>query len=488
MLVAAGRRLANSPTLMTWGSLAVRLSGVIVVLPVVLRRFPVAEVAVWQLFATILTLVTMLDLGLAPSFSRLFAYARGGATLDEMADMRTRGASRSTAGAVREAPDAARIEATLARLSGALHWVYPRMAMLAIVLMGAAGTWVLRGPVSHCVHPLQMWTAWGVVLAGAVAAILGNASAAALQGLDEVARQRRVEVLTGGAQALCSVAAVMASDSLLVLVLAYQAWGLATAVLNRRLLARVRPAMAAAPARRDAEVLRVLWPTAWRSGVGVLASQGVIQASGLVYGALAAPAALASYLLALRLVTVASQISQAPFYSKLPRLAALYAAGDRDALVALASRGVRWSQWVLCLGLAAGAFVLPAAVQALGSRTPFVSPGLWALLCAAFVVERFGAMHMQLYSLSNHIVWHLANGATGLLMVALSAAGFPLLGLAAFPLAMLVSYALVYSAWAARWSGRLLGFRWWAFEARAGAPAAAVLALALAASLWVLPR
>src|SRR6202012_3480933 len=105
-------------------------------------------------------------------------------------------------------------------------------------------------------------------------------------------------------------------------------WAVINALLNRLLLVRLFPALMHLPARRDAAVLRALWPATWRSGIGVLASHGIIQSSGLVYSQLAPAADLASYLLALRVVTMVSQISQAPFYSKLPRMAALQASGD----------------------------------------------------------------------------------------------------------------------------------------------------------------
>jgi hypothetical protein len=477
MVAAALRRLLDSPVLMTWASLIVRLSGVVIVLPVVLRRFVAPEVAVWQLFATIFSLVLMLDLGLSPSFSRLFAFARGGASIQDMSNMRER----------EPTPNAALVPAqvddTLRRLFGTLSWVYPRIAIAAVAVFACVGSWSLAEPIAACANSRELWVAWGVVLVGAGAAFLGNASAAALQGMDRVAAQRRVEVVTGAGQALCSVLAVSMGASLLVLVVVYQAWGVATVVLNRRLLSRIAPSVALTPASRDRDVIAVLWPAAWRSGVGVLASQGVIQMSGLVYSRLVSPSQLASYLLALRLVTVASQISQAPFYSQLPRLAELFAAGDRPALLARAQRGMRLSQWVLCAGLAAGAFALPPLLAAIGSRTPFVSPALWALLCLAFLVERFGAMHMQLYSLTHHIVWHIANGVTGVLMLAVAVLTYPTLHLAAFPVAMLVAYAVFYAPWAARLSSRQFGFQLPAFEARATLPAAGFLVLLLAARL-----
>jgi O-antigen/teichoic acid export membrane protein len=141
--------------------------------------------------------------------------------------------------------------------------------------------------------------------------------------------------------------------------------------------------------------------------------QGIIQASGLVYGQLASAAEVAAYFLALRVATLISQFCQAPFYSKLPRLAELQSAGNLVEQLRLTQRGMRVAYWVFALGAVAVALSADRVLHLIGSRTQFVSPGVWAVLALAYFAERFGAMHLQLYSLTNHIVWHIANGVSG---------------------------------------------------------------------------
>ena len=458
---------------MTWSSLGVRLSGIVVVLPIVLHRFAVAEVAVWQLFSTIFTLMLLLDLGLSPTFSRMFAYARGGAAVEDMRDMR---AQRPAASAI----DDAEVLRHASRLLAALRWIYPRLAAGVVLAFAVGGTLALRRPVDECAQPQTMWIAWSIVLAGGFVSMLGNAYAAALQGMNEIAAQRRNETFSGLGQVVTSLAVVVAGGGVLPLVMSYQAWGIVNAWRNRGLLRRLHPALAAVPPAADRTVLAALWPPTWRSGIGVLMSQGLIQASGLVYGQLVPAAALAAWLLAIRIVTTISQISQAPFYSKLPLLASLQASGDRARQLALASQGMRRAQWVLVAGLVIVTFAATPLLHLIGSRTPFVSEGVWALMALAFFVERFGAMHMQLYSLTNHIVWHLANGATGVAMIAASLLLYPHVGELALPGAMLLAYGAVYSSYAARLSSRAFGFGLLRFERDAGLPPFALLVAALA--------
>jgi hypothetical protein len=468
-------RLWNSPTFTTWGSMATRLSAVAVVLPIVLIRFAPAEVAVWQLFASISTLILLFDFGLSPTFSRLLAFARGGAPLDAMGDMRKRPTIPSDA-----TPDE-----ISAKVFSTLMWVYPRLGMAIVILIGLLGTVALQRPIGATADPSGAWIAWVVVLGTSVLSFNGNAYAAALQGMDSIAPLRRWEVATGLAQIGTSLLVLMLNGGLLALVISYQCWLVVNLYRNRRLLKALHPILFSIPARRDSQVMTVLWPATWRSGVGVLMSQGIIQSSGVIYSQVAPATEVASYLLALRLITTVSQFSQAPFYSKLPKLAELQASQQRDQQLATAQRGMRTAHWIFVLGvLAATAFVGPL-LESIGSHTSFVAPEVWAVMGLAFFVERYGAMHLQLYSLTNHIVWHIANGITGVVMIAAAVTLYPILHTLAFPIAMLIAYAGFYAIYSVNRSATALNIPLFTFEAKASLLPACILGIGLGTSLLI---
>lgn len=475
-LIQAMRRLWHSPTVTTWGSLLVRLSAVLVVMPVVLVRFSPADVALWQLFSAVFVLALMLDFGLSPTLARMIAYASGGASLADMASMR------------RMTPDTAPAtpnhDAAVAVLS-TLRWLYPRAALGLTLLLALLGTWGMAKPVSQASDVASAWVAWVLVLASTGVSLWGGAYAAALQGFDRIAAMRRWEALTGLCQIACSVAALALGGNLLWLVAVYQGWAVLAAVRNRLLLRGLHPELFIQAPARDPEVLRVLWPGAWRSGLGVLMSQGIIQASGIIYSQLAPAAEVAAYLLALRLMQMLSQFSQAPFYGKLPQLARMHAAGRHQDELVLAQRGMRLAHFVLALGAVTIALAAQPLMHAIGSRTAFVPPGVWALIALAFFAERYGAMHMQLYSLTNHIVWHVANGVTGALMIGLAIAGYPRLGAYAFPAAMLAAYLGFYCIYAVRLSSRTFKIDLLRFELKTAVPSLLLLltGLSLASSL-----
>jgi hypothetical protein len=470
------RRAWESPTFTTWGSLGARLGSVLLVLPLVLTRFPVAEAAVWQLFGVLFMLALLLDFGMAPTFARLLAYARGGASVEQMT---APGSSPPDAAHA----SAAAAMATAARVFAAQRWLYGRLALAVTLVFAVAGTWALLRPVAATADPTRAWWAWSLVLLTLGAGVWGNGYAAALQGMDRIAVLRRWEIGCSLGQIATTTLVLLMGGGLLELVASYQIWVLANALRNRWLVRREFAELVLPRPQRDPAVMRSMWPAAWRSGLGVLMSQGVVQASGVAYGQYGSPADVAAYLLALRVATTLSQFSQAPFYSKLPDLAAQQVGSRRAAQIALAQRGMRMAHWVFAAGAVAVAVAVEPALTAIGSQVPWVPPMVWACMALAFFAERFGAMHLQLYSVTNHIVWHIANGCTGVLMIVLAVMLHPWLGLLALPMGMLVAYACFFCVYSFGKSSRAFGFTLAAFERGVSVAPALVLGLGLAAAV-----
>jgi hypothetical protein len=195
----------------------------------------------------------------------------------------------------------------------------------------------------------------------------------------------------------------------------------------------------------------------------------VIQASGLVYAQIGKPGELASFLLAMRLMQAVVQFSQAPFYSKIPAMARSYAQGHREAVLSAACRGMRISYAVFLAGIFGIAVCLAPLLHIIHSKAHFVSRDFWAAMAIAFFIERLGAMNMQLYSLSNHIVWHIANGVTGAAYIVLCFFTVPHWGLWGFPVSMAISYLLCYSTYGVHLAHRLFTLRPFRHELSTGA-------------------
>jgi hypothetical protein len=439
---------------MSWLSVGARFLSAVAVVPLLVTRFTAAEVALWFLLATLVGLQQLADMGFAPTFVRAIAYAMGGAS-----DLKS---GRLLPGDVAREPRWDLIE----RIWNTMRVVYTRLTLAALALFAIGGTIALRRPVAALEDPTIGWACWAIVVATFVISIQGNRYAVYLQGTGHIGVLRRWEALTAIAGALTSVAAILSGGGLLALVLANQVWVVLYVVRDRWLSRTVNGARLAAFVRapHSPEILHVVWESALFSGLGILFSRGVLLSSGLVYAQVADSAALAAYLIAFRVMQTLLDFSNAPFYSRIPDLARLHAAGDQATLADVARRGMRLSYWTFATGVVAAGVAVPWLLALLHSSVQWPPDITWALLGVAFLVERFGAMHIQLYSTTNHIIWHKANGVSGTLYLILSLALLPTAGVNAFPLAILLAYLAFYSWYAPLHVYRTFRFDFWEFQ------------------------
>ena len=456
MIERLTRNVWNSGTLMTWGSLGIRMGGLALLLPLVLTHLDAQEVLVWQMLATITMLINWSDFGFSPTFSRLIAFARGGGTLTELNASLPEKRRRL----ILPAPENA---LTLSAVLGTQRVIYRRMIIFALLIGVIIGTSALWHPIAALIRPDSGWFAWSFTMAAAVLTLINGANVSILVGFDQVALARRAEAMLGAGQIGATSLVVLAGGGLPAIVGCYAFWTIPLYLTNRHNV-RMLSANLAPEQQFDRHVFAVVWPAAWRSGIGILMSTGIIQASGLAYAQIASAPSAAAYLLALRIFTAISQISQAPFYSRLPAMAHARGKKHYAEVATLAKRGMAMAHWTFVVGALGAAASMPLVLQWIKSSVQWPPLLFISLLALAFFAERYGAMHMQIYSLTNHIIWHLVNGVTGSTMILLFFIMFAHVGIVAMPISMLISYITIYSLYSSFLSIRVLNVNRFSFE------------------------
>jgi len=433
---------------MTWMSFAARSGGLLLVTPLILRNFSPAQTSLWFLFLTIASLIMMADFGFGPSFVRAISYARGGRrTLESGADLL-------------EGPN----QPLLGSIYRALLKSYTRLSLIGGVLGAGLGTWAVMKPVSELADAREGWAAWGIVLVASIGIFRNNAYSNWLQGLNLVARVRRAEAILALGTTLLTATVVFATHNFLWTILAAQVGTLLSSLMIRHIGRTAVPIAEVTSSEAEKSVMAFIWPAAWRSGVGVLMSSAIIQASGVIYAQMAPPSQVAPYLLAMRILQMIIQISMAPFYSKIPHFAALYAADRRPELIRDVQKGMARAHWVYVAGILGVALTVQPLLHLIGSKVSFVSTTLWLFMGLAFFIERMGAMHLQFYSLSNHILWHTVTAVSGTIYLLALLLLLPVIGAFAFPLGILLGYAGFYSWFSARLVYRHYMLNWRGFE------------------------
>ena len=125
----------------------------------------------------------------------------------------------------------------------------------------------------------------------------------------------------------------------------------------------------------------------------------------------------------------------------------------------MAGRGMFLTMWLVCAGVILVGFSAPGLLQLVGSETVFVPGTVWWLLSCGMILERTGAMHLQLYSMTNDIVWHIANGVAGAVVVAVSLLLIKPFGAHGLALSFLLSNILFYAPYCMARSYTRFGLR-----------------------------
>ena len=421
-------RVWHSPTLMTWGNLGTRLLGFLVLLPLALGRLTVEEANLWFLFQALLALQRMADFGFTPTFVRIVSYARAGEITAETGLV--------VPGSLKAS------ETSMRRVIRTMRKIYNRLSLIAFVLVAVGGSLAVIKPISQLDTMEVGWLAWATVAVSGVLIFRWGVFGVYLQGAEQIALHQRWQIVTGMLSIIAAIAVLYFGGGLFLLVAAMQAGSIAGVLVTRRLAIKYSPNDSwSEPPVADAEVMNAVWPAAWRSGLGITMTYGIIQGIGIGYAQIASPAQSAAFLLAQRVVRTLNSFANAPFYTRLPHMSRLYAEGRRHELVESARAGMLRANWVLVAGIVTLGFTADPLFVLVGSQTPFVTMDVWWLLGLATLVERIGAMHLQLYSTTNNIVWHFVATVTGGLMLLVIPLSFHWFGVVGLPLGILVAYA-----------------------------------------------
>ncbi len=448
--------MLHSPTLMTMGGFAAKSVGVVVLL-LVTRLLPEADIQLWLSFSLLISLQMLADFGFTPSVARAIAYAYGGATRIEGS---LSGSFTDNLGQPNWV--------LIGKIFATLRRIYARLALFAFLGLLTVGTWLVHRPIAQLENPAEGWGAWGVILFVSLFYLRGNLFFAFLEGVGKVALLRRWEMLFHLLRAASSLAVLWAGWGLFWLIAANQFWLLMNVLRNRLLSYRVYEGQLQRVQGQPFErhIYQIILSRSQKSAVGQFFSVGVVYLSALFLN-LSARSDVASYQLALMILQMIGEFSRAPFYSQIPFYNMLVARQEYATLVGKVRRSMALSLWLFTLGAVGTGLFLPPVLHFLESNTPFVSPLLWGLLALGMFGERYGALHLQLYTTTNHVVWHIVNTVAGLLFLGTLAIGYALGGgLYAFAGAFLVSNFGFYTWYSAWYVYRTFPLRVWAFERR----------------------
>ncbi len=450
----------NSPTLNTMFSFVSKPLSFLIVLPLILNKFTPEEIALWYLFALIASFQSIADFGFDNTFVRVISYCFGGA--NEIKDYDRIDIKKVNSSEIKLN------KKLLSRIIGVMNFVYLRLAVIVFILLFIT-TYFVQNSITVLDEPVQGWVGWGMIILVTSANFFGRIYSNFLFGLNKVALVRRVEGFFSVFGIIASFLVLIFNGSFMLLVIVHQSWMLNNILRNWYLAKKVEDGLFKELSNWnfDKEIFSKIWPPSWRGGISSLASQGVIIVSGIIYSQFAVTASLlAEYLITLRFYSVIKGFSQAPFYSKIPLLAKLRAQGDLDQWLAKAKRGMTLGNFLMVAGILSLGITGELLFQLINSSIEFPDLKLWGLMGLAYLLQRYGAMHTQLYMTTNKVNNHISDTVSGVIFIGVSILLFNDFGVFAFPIGMIVGYGLFYCEYAAYYSFKVIPESFWKFESR----------------------
>ncbi len=389
--------LWNSPTFTTWGKFLAQSLSLFAVTPLLLTRFDESEIAAWYLFASLNFFGTVLSQRLGLTFSRMFAFAMGGASnlspITGKREQENDGKPNWTA--------FERAYGTIGSINLAVGWVN-------VLIAFGMGWYGLNNVLGGYANPGMIWAAFGVTQLTSLLSFIYQRYSIALQGMNYIALSNRWQIIFSVVGIVVGFIALTLDANMLILILVMRPLTLLGLLRNRFLLGHVENGrvLKLKAYGFDREVFDWAWPPMWKGFMAQFGVMGGAQVTTILYTGIGSKADVASYLFAVRIMDTLSQIAQAPMYSVHPLMSKLRAVGDIQALAKLLRERMRASLSLIAIGGLVASFLLPWLLAFIGANVLFVPLEAWLLMCGLLLIVIFNSSCARVAVLGNQIVFY----------------------------------------------------------------------------------
>jgi len=407
-----GRWLWDSPTFTTWGNYATQSLRLVFVTPLILTRFDETEVAAWYLFASLNFFGTVVTQRLGLTFTRMFAFAMGGAS--NLAPIKGR----------RETENEGRPNwRAFERAYGTIGTINLSVAWINVLVAVGLGLFALNNILEGYDSGERIWLAFGLMQLSSLVGFIFQHYAFALQGMNYVALNNRWAIIFSLVSVVGGGLTLLLGGGIIDLVLVMQGMMFLRILRNWFLLRHVQGGRVARMRAMgfDREVFGWAWEPIWKGFMGQLGEKGKLQIVAILYTAYGGKSDVAGFLFSLRMMETLSQVSQAPFTAMQPLMARLRSEGNAVRFKKIVVQRIALSAALLVVGIAALGEVFVLATKQFNLNIEFVSFDAWALLGFFMLISRINTHLRSVNATGNQVLyhWELAISAllSGLLML-----------------------------------------------------------------------
>ncbi len=336
----------RSDVLWNYAATFLKIAASVLLLPFILSKMSAETVGIWSVFMTITSIVSLLDFGFNPSFTRNVTYIFSGVNL-----LKAEGLVNIDHG------NTIIDYGLLKGVISAMKWFYLRGSILLLLLLGTIGTYYISSLLKNYQgNHSEVFIAWGVLCVINTYNLFTLYYDSLLQGRGLIKRSKQI-VIVGQIVYLFIAAILILHGNGLIAIVAAQA----SSVIVIRLLSyycfftkEINIKLNRAVTRSKSDILSAIYPNAIK--VGLTSFGGfMVQKSAIVIGSLyLSLEEIASYGITMQLIAVIAGLSGVYTSTYLPKITHLMLKDDRQTIKSLYIRG----QFILLLTYLAGGGIL----------------------------------------------------------------------------------------------------------------------------------
>lgn len=411
-------RIRRSAVFWNIATTFLRFGGIILVLPVVVRTIPQAELGLFYVFQALAFLVALLDLGMSPTVGRSVSFIWAGATDLDLSGRQDQSSSTGTP----NWPLLADVVKSFSRF-------YLYLAIVIGGLLSTAGTAYIWHLTSSLPHPTQNRLVWLAFAFGAAVNFAGTLWPVLLGGINRMREMQSIQLTSIGIGYAITLIGLFSGWGLWALAISTIFQGVICRQLARyffQLHTGFGKERSAGEIRRD--LLARIWPMSWRMGMLGLT----------VYCTLTAPIMFVSYFfgldaagsigLTMQLAYAITQVASAAIVVKAPLFSILHAQGKPLDILAIFSQRLWFYILLFIMGALGMIFVAAWLLETvLHSKTKLPETSVLTILLLYVGIESFQALfRLVCVSINDISFWKrmlIGGGASIVCAVSISSLG-----------------------------------------------------------------
>ena len=403
----------NSATITSWFNFSSTILSGILLLPLASKYLSIEELSFWLLLSIFSNLNQLADFGFNSSFVRSIAHAYGGES------------------SILIYKNKESIENSnsnpnwkfLFKIFSTTNYIYFFLAILFSLLICFIGYFGLQKSINLLTNQIEGWICFLVVIFSLFIKIYGNKYQIFLEGINLVSIvQRNKGIINLITLILASISLIVESSLVILVILQQLGASLIVFSLYLKTNSFIRFNSLSNymnSSAFDKKIIYALFPMAWRTWVGVLMSYGILQFSGIILAQYETSNLIVAYLFSIKIFEILKGFSNVPFYSQIPLMNNLFIRKEFRKLNSIFKLRGFMTTSIFAIGAMIIGLFNSYLLNYFEMNIELLNFDLWLVLSVAFFLERYGALHIQFLTLSNNIIWHIANGVTGLLYIVL---------------------------------------------------------------------